>query len=279
MNEDVNIENEDDADALLSDIEKPTDETADQVTEPEAKQTIQEYALTIGGKEIKAPIEKVLKWASMGYDAPNKIGELNKALEGYKSKETQFKELEDKYGVVDKYVRENPQWWEHVQSQYQQLQQQQQAQPANPLIDQMAKRLESIEGLASTLQQEREAERAKQDDAKYMEEFESIKKQYPKIDLSTPDENGKSLEYKVLEYAQSNGIRKFTTAFRDFYHDELLKMSSEEAKEKVVNDKQSKSRLGILGVSSTPTKKISDSVKGKSYADLEREALQELGIA
>ena len=289
MNEQQDLipQTEDDADALLESIEQPAGEMPEPGVNPqqEAAQANQasEFAFTVGGKEIKLDLakdrEKLIRWAQQGYEAPNKIGELNKTLEGYKSKEQQFKEWQERFGPVDEYVRQNPEWWSHVQSQYEQLQAQRQADPNNPIIDQLAKRLEGLEGLASSLQTERQAERAKLDDQKYMEEFQTIQKQYPKIDFATPDESGKSLEYKVLEFANTKGIKEFTTAFKAYHHDELMKLAAEEAKEKVIQDKQSKSKLGILGMSPTPTRRISDSVKGKSYADLEREALAELGLA
>lgn len=271
-----------DVDSLLSDISSPNDES---MTDPGAKpqqdaaqQAIQEFSFKTGGREVKAPIDKILRWAEQGYDAPNRIGELNKTLESYKSKEQQFKELQQKYGPVDEYVRQNPDFWNHVTQSYEQQMAQAQQNPLHPVVGELQKRLEGLEGIAQSFQAERQQAQAQQEDTQYMSELSAIQKQYPSIDLSTPDESGKSLEYKVLEYANQNGIKKFTTAFRDFYHDELVKRASEEAKEKVINDKQSKSKLGILGISATPTRRVSDSVKGKSYNDLTNEALAELGL-
>lgn len=282
-------QNEDEVDSLLDSISTPADESA---VEPGAKpQTQQEqaqqqaaidFAFTVGGKEIKLDLtkdrDKLIRYAQQGYEAPNKIGELNKTLEGYKSKEQQFKDWQTKFGPVDEYVRKNPQWWDHVQSQYQALQTQRQNDPVMSVVEQLKQEVEGLKGVASTYQQQEAQRVAVREDAEYMNEFQSIQKQYPKIDFSTPDQMGKSLEYKVLEYAAQNGIKKFTTAFRDFHHDELLKLREEEAKEKVISDRQSKSKLGILGISPTPSRKTSDTVKGKSYGDLEREVLAELGI-
>lgn len=274
-----------DVDSLLSDIEAPNNEA---LIEPGAQQPAQaaqqaaDFAFTVGGKEIKLDLmkdrEKLIKWASMGYEAPGKIGELNKKLEGYTQKETQFKEWQDKYGPVDDYVRQNPEFWNHVTQSYQQQLAQQQQNPLHPVVGELQKRLEGLEGIAQTFQSERQAQIAKQQDSEYTQEFTTIQKQYPKIDFSTPDESGKSLEYKVLEYASQKGIKEFTPAFRAFYHEELVKHAAEEAKEKIINDKQSKSKLGILGISPTRTTRISDNVKGKSYNDLTNEALAELGL-
>ena len=132
---------------------------------------------------------------------------------------------------------------------------------ANPLLQDFQTLKQQVQELA----QYKNAVVERQEDQAYIGELESIKKQYPKIDLATPDETGKSLEYKILEHAQQNGIKKFSIAFKDYMHDELLKLKEEEAKEKLIKDKNAKSKLGILDVSTTPTKSKQIYQKGKSY--------------
>lgn len=271
---------EEQADSLLESIEQPAHEMANtQEMKQEPPPPVQEYEFEHSGKKIKAPVDKLLKWASQGYDAPNKIGELNKELQTWRQKESQFKELESKYGDVDNYVRQNPEWWNYVKSQYEQ---QQQAQQQNPLFSELSalkNELNEVKSFKSQVEQEKIQQKIKEEDSAYLNQLEQIKKTYPTVDLITPDPmTGKSLEYKVLEFANEKGIKDFDVAFKAFYHDELMRMREESAKEKLAQDKISKSKLGILGISSTPTKKISDSVKGKSYNDLEREIREEYGL-
>ena len=270
---------EDDADAILDSIAEPSSSDQFEQVPPPAQEAAKEYAFTVGGKEIKAPIDKIIRWAEMGYDAPNKIGSLQKEIESWKQKETQIKEMEERYGVVDKYARENPQWWQHAQSSYEQ--QQNQLSENNPLVSTINELKEQLSGLSSfkdQILQEKQQMQAMQDDEAYMKEFEAVRAQHPGIDLVTPDESGKTLEYKILEHAQRNGINKFTTAFRDMMHDDLMKSSEEKAKEKLMSDRVSRTKLGILGASPTPKTRSAEYSKSKSYADLEREALEELGI-
>lgn len=232
----------------------------------------QEYSITVGGKEVKGTIEQLQKWASMGYDAPNRIGQLQKQLEGWKQKETQLSELQKKYGAVDDYVRQNPQWWDFVSKQYEQLNQS--MSENNPLLQE----LNSLKATVQDLAQYKNQIVTQQEDSAYNEELNAIKKQFPKLDFSTPDENGKSLEYKVLEHAKQNGINKFTAAFRDFYHDELMKIKAEEAKEAVIKDKQAKSKLGVVSVSPQPSTTKTLDHRGKSYNQLAEEALKMYGL-
>jgi len=263
------------ADALLESISNPKEDT--EKAQAESKPP-EEYSFNYEGKEIKAPMDKLLKWASQGYGAPNRIGELNKQLGEWKQKESHLNELKTKYADVDNYVRQNPQWFEAVNQQYQQAlaKQNQSAQMENhPLMNEFAGLRKQVDELSNY---KNEIIRT-QEDQKYTHDFELLQKANPKVDFVTPDENGKTLEYKVLEYAQQNGINNFKTAFRDFYHEDLLKLKELEAREKVVTDRVGKTKLGILGISPTPTKRHTESVKGKSYDDLMREAKEELGIS
>ena len=274
MIENVETQNDDtDVDALLASIDKPEGEQEQVVETPK----VQEYTFKVNGKEIKAPIEKVLRYAEQGYEAPNRIGELNKKLSDLTTREKQLLELEQRYKSVDEHVRKNPDWWAHVQSQYTQTKQ---TQDPNQMaaLDPLKQEIDSLKQSFQTIEQEREHNRIAKEDEALKSELADIKKAYPKVDFDTKDSEGKSLEFKVLQYAVDNGIRKFTTAFRDLYHDELLKMKEESVKEKFVSEKQAKTKLGILDVSSTPTRKVDSYSKSKTWNDLERDALRELGI-
>lgn len=281
------VNTEEQADELLESIEQPQDtpmheEKPDPQGEKEGKKSAQEiadeHAITVGGKEIKATIDKIKRWAEMGYEAPNKLGALQKQLEEYKAKEATLSELEKKYGEVDKYARENPQWLETIMTAYQNRDQQPGQQgPAKEIVE-LQNQMKEILTLKETLMAERQAAKAKQDEEAYFKDFNEIKEKYKDIDLESPGEDGKTLEFKILEHAQKNNIPNFKTAFRDYMHDELLSRTEQKAKEKVVSDRVAKSKLGILGTSPTPKTVVKDYVKGKSYNDLEQEALQELGI-
>lgn len=291
INENEVPTNEDEVDALLGSIEEPSDSASTDPGADDAKQSAaaQDFAFTVGGKEVKVDLnkdrEKLIRWAQQGYEAPNKLGELNKQLQAWtakeqawKTQEAKVKEYQDKYEGVDKYIRENPQWWSTVQAEFQKAQSGAQGQAVDPRFDTLKQEIDGLKQVAQTYQERVQQQQMQQEDAKYIEEFNTVQKQYPKIDFVSPDETGRNLEYKVLEYAQEKGIREFTAAFKAFHHDELVKLAQEEAKQKVISDKQSKTKLGILGISSTPTPRKTDSVRGKSYNDLAGEALEELGL-
>lgn len=272
---------EDQATALLNEVNGDIPQETPQ--EPAAP----DYSWTLKhtGNEIKLDWlkdrEKIQKWAEMGYDAPNKIGSLSKELESWKSKESQYKQMDQKYGEIDGYVRQNPKFWDHVVETYKNKDQMlnDQSNPLAQTVQSLQAKLDEAMAKINDVDQFRTTLQTQQEDKEYLQAFENIKKQYPKIDFSTPDESGKSLEYKVLEHAQKTGINSFQTAFRDFYHDELRKMYEEEAKEKVSKEKLKNTKLGLLGISEAPITKRSNDTKGKSYNDIERSIIEEYQLS
>src|SRR5258708_4238441 len=67
----------------------------------EAEQTPQEYTLKVGGKEVKAPLDKVLQWAQMGYDYPQKTAQFRQEQEAFQKQRQEFegkwKDLETRW--------------------------------------------------------------------------------------------------------------------------------------------------------------------------------------
>ncbi len=94
------------------------------------------------------------------------------------------------------------------------------------------------------------------------------------------DETGLTLEMRVLNHAQENGINSFRAAFRDFNHEKLVAIAASKAREDATKKRQMDAKNGLLGVSSTPMKGVqsAQNVKNKSYNDLVNEAKAELGI-
>lgn len=271
-----------DVDSLVEGIETPSHDIPMSAPPKEAPPAPQEYSFKAGGQEIKAPVDKILKWAQMGYEAPNRLGELNTKLQEYEGKIKGYTELDQKlsqYQEVDNYIKQNPQWWAQVQEQYSQAKQQQLANdPVAQKLQQYEDKFKQYDQLIESQRQERISQQRQQEDSRLREDIESIRKQYSNLDFSSPDESGKSLEYKVLEHANANGIPNFKAAFRDFYHEELIKMAQEKGKEAVAKDIQKKTKLGLLGESSAPKKQMSavQNVRSKSYDAILNEALDEI---
>lgn len=281
-NNESNNLTDDQMDALIEGEGSSSDIPMSEEGQEPTQEQIQEYTLKVGGKEIKAPLDKVLQWAQMGYNYPQKAQELNAQQQKWAEERAQWenkiKEYESKwtpYKEVDEFASKNPDWWARVQEAYKQQIAQSES---NPEIAKLKEELQEIKNFKQEILSKEESQARAKEDEMLSSEIESIRKQYPNIDFDTPDENGETLEMKVLKHGIENDIKSFKTAYRDYYHEHLVNRAREEGKEVVAKEVQKRTKLGILGESSKPTKglKVAQNVKAKSYNDLVREALDEL---
>ena len=259
---------------------EPAQETAQEQAQREA-----EYEYSASGKQIKEPISKILQRASQGYHYAQQMEDYNKRNQELNSKYKNYNE-------IDEYAKTNPDWWNHVESNwknrqgFQPDQVQGENQPAEidpsikKFLDPIQKELSELKNFKSELAAREELKRVEQEDLALKSEIESIQKIYPGVDFKTPDAEGKSLELRVLEHAQREGISKFKVAFNDYYLDQIKSLEYERGKEIIAKDQQRKTKLGLLGSSPTPTKQVSrpTDYKNTSYGNLADEALQEMGL-
>jgi hypothetical protein len=253
-----------------------SDNVSDQSSEiPMTAESEAEYEYQALGKSIKEPISMILKRASQGYDYSQK-------MQDYNSKMNEFSAKYKTYDEIDRYAQENPEWWNHVTTSFSQRSIPNQSQEFNQAHDSTLNdpRLDKFESFMNEFMMEKKNKEREEADRRLNEEIDNVKKQYSTIDFNQYDDQGKSLEKKVLEYAVENGIKSFKTAFRDFYHDELVKRASIDGKSAAAKEVQRNTKMGLLGRTEAPTKGISmaNNVRTKSYSDLTQEALNELGI-
>lgn len=272
----------------------PMERQPEPAAQPQAQPAAQEVEFTWNGKAVKAPWDKAKQWASQGYDYAQKMSAFNEARTAFEAERNSHKELIDRYREVDEYVKTNPQWWDHINSAYQQARGQvaraEAAQgggdlPANhPLMQKLAgleSKLSELSQFKETVVQKETLQQREQEDTALTADIQTIREQYPHLDWKTADESGQNLELRVMKHALDHDIKNFKTAFRDYMHDELLKRAEEKGKEAVAKDRQKQTKLGLLGTSPAPKRGVSEvsDLKSKNYNDIEREIKEELGIA
>ena len=234
---------------------------------PEVAPEPKTFTYKAAGKDVTETEDMVLKRASMGYDYSQKMDNFKSQQEQFDIKQAQLNELQNKWGPIDEYAKNNPEWNDRVQQAWKQ--EQEQKNPTDIL---------ALKGEMQEMKEFFNQQKAWHDDQALGVEIGQLQQKHPGIDFSATDVNGKSLEYKVLEHAKLNGIKQFTTAFRDFYHDQLIAQAREEGKSSLVQTTQQQRREGFIGTTPTPTQGISQAqdLRNKSYDDLAREALAEL---
>lgn len=274
-----------DADQLLNQIEGQEGPSApqDSQAEPAAPSTPSEFEFDWNGKQIKVPYTdpRLKQWVQQGYDYPQRMAELNQARTKWEQERQEFENKVSPYKTIDEYARQNPEWWAYVENQWQSRQQQGAAQPGSPIDPEIKNQLKELSEFKKSIEEERAIQQRQKEDSVLDQEVKSIREQYKNLDWDTLDpKTGYTLEQRILDHAMQNGIKSFRAAFRDYNHENLLRLEKERALEGYTKENQKRTKLGLLGSSPTPLKGIrpAENVKTKSYDDLFREAKEELGI-
>lgn len=270
-----------DIDAIAEQVEQSTnseipmsEDVPRETSEQSPEEALQEFKFNAYGKEIKVPYNdpRINQWLSMGYEAPNRFGELNKRIQ---ESQKQLQEWQNKYQTlegsfntyrdVDNWAKANPQQWQSLTEAWRQ--QVSQMNPAQ-LPPEVQQKLEQHDQILTQFQQEQVARRHQAEDQALGTEIESIRKSYPNLDFDAPDQTGRSLEYRILEYATQNGIPSFRAAFRDYCFDQLTKKAEEQGREKVSRTMSQTTKAGLLGRDPAPKRSSQADITGKNYDPL-----------
>lgn len=277
----ANIESTGSADGGVVGVAPP----ASNATAPQSDPELIEY-VTDGGKTVKETLEMLKKRASMGYHYAQRMEALKAREAEINGSAEKFKSLQ-RWQEYNDFAEKNPAWAKHVEQSWEQrealLQSQGAEDPNSPLhaeLNSVKQQLGEVSQFLGSLKAEREQQQRASEDSALNSEIKSIRERYPDTDFDLADETGKSLEYRILEHAAQNGIKSFKTAFHDFYHDHLIKMREDKAKESVLREQQKNKKAGIIGVTDAPTKGLNrvQNTRAKSYDQLAQEAMAELGL-
>lgn len=260
------------------------------------QQQVQEFAYTARGKEIKEPIDVILKRASMGYDYAQLMQQHKQREAELAQKEQMLKETEGRWKPYDEYAKSNPQWADFVKSQWDARFNQQQWQPQfqQPGLDggqgqqqaslppEIAHKLGQIDSFISQIQAEKHAAAQAESDLALNNAIEATQKRFPEFDLRATDPvTGESLEMQVLQHAQLHGINSFEAAFKDKFFDQIIERRAMKAKEDAAKALTSNVKKGFLGQSNQPMVQQNlgnPAIKARSYHELMDIAGKELGF-
>lgn len=228
-----------------------------------------------GKKIVPDSPDKVKRWASQGYDYAQKM----EAFKKQQAEVNQTAKSYDKYKTIDEYVKKDPQWWSFVEEQYNNR-----LASEDPVVQRVKGMLEEklapYEQILAQKQQQEQEVKIKNEDNALVTEIKSIREKYSNLDFDSPDADGKSLEYRVLEHGASKGFPSFKSAFLDFYHDQLEKMWESRGREAVAKGAQAQAKTGF-SVSTSPSKPKKETAfdpRGKSWQETYQSALSELNL-
>ena len=239
-----------------------------------------------GGKKINEDLQTILRRASQGYHYAQRLNEVNTREADWKEKLQKAEELNGKWSRFDEYAQKNPEWYTHWEQAWlnrdknpSQLQDPSALDESriNALLEE---RLKPFSQYMTEIEQQKVAQSRNDEDRALEEQVKSIRTKYSDIDFDATDpESGKSLEYKVLEFGVQNGIKSFDTAFKAFYHDQLVKREVERSKANASTERQENAKAGIIERRSTPSKSgPTPNLKSMSWDQATEFAAKSLGI-
>lgn len=260
---------------------------------PETPKEPQKYKYQANGREVEESIDQILKRASLGYNYAQRAEELNKREADYKTKDERIKQL-SRWEEYDNYAKANPQWNEHVQSMWekrdQQLADKQEGLQANDpyraelqkLRDEITQKFNPVNEFVEHLKSQQQQQVQVHQDRQFDSEVKLVRDGFPTVDFDQADEQGRSLEYRVLNHMVSNKIPSFKAAFLDLHHVQLADRIKQETLEQHAKDQKDASKKGLLGRSPTPKTGKSNLSNGQlrnlSYDQLGEMMKQELGL-
>jgi len=265
-----------------------------QQSAPTPKQ-VQEFSYQARGKEIKEPIDVILKRASMGYDYAQLMQQHKQRDSELAQREQRVQESEGRWKPYDDYANQNPQWADLVKSQWEgrfnqqqnwqsgQQQQGQEGMQHNPqLPPEFAQKMDQIDTFINQMKAEKQAAAIAESDMALNSAIEATQKMFPEFDLRATDPiSGESLEMQVLQHAQLNGINSFQAAFKDKFFEQILERRAMKAKEDTAKNFTSNVKKGFLGQSNEPMMKNNfgnQAVKSRGYHELMDIAAKEMGF-
>lgn len=270
-----------DVDALLADINAPKPGISDAgpeapaaPPEPPAWNGEEWKIKSASGEVVPDSREKLLLWAGQGHTFSQRMAELNRThsrrMADLEKTESKYKGY-DNYVKVDEYARQNPQWWQFVEQNWNNRSSwnanpQQPGQQA-PIDPQLLERLSTTESALNKIQERYALEEQGRHDKLLTDEIEAIRKQYPTIDFNSIDESGESLEFRILKHANDNNIPSFKVSARDYLHDKLIELAKADSKEAINKQTQQQVKKGVLGTTPVPTKGLKTADKRISWND------------
>lgn len=277
-------------DANSAPVETGTAETGSSTqstkTEPQKSWWVEkikdEVEYTANGKPIREPLEMVLKRASQGFNYSQHMDDFNKKIAEFEQNRQKWEAINKKWEPYEQYAQQNPDYNKFLEEQWAKRDAWQQgllADPDNPMTSVVLKLQEQIESLKNDFGSKFESFQAQKEETALDNEIKSVKTNFNDIDFDQRDEFGKTLEFRVLEHATKNGIKTFGAAFKDFYHDELIKRAESRTKEQLLKDARDKKAAGIIGGKPTPASQNANqnvNHKNLSYDQLSKIAIQEL---
>jgi hypothetical protein len=238
--------------------------------------------ITVNGEKIVVDDEsKYDQWAQQGRHYSQQMAELNEQKAAWEAEKAEMDRRLSQYSDVDSYAKENPDWWNHVETNFNNRNAEALTPEIKAALDPVLQDFGEMKSFVNKIQIERQEEIAKKEDEALKGEVANLSKEYPEIDFTAADQAGQSFELQILKHAEAQGIPSFRAAFLDYHQGQLQTIYEARGRKAAEDAIAQRNKAGILGRTPAPTKAVGDVLqnpKSKSDRDVLQEAAEQLGI-
>jgi len=273
------------ADDIMAAVERGDDPSQLRVApEPQAETPAQSFRkeITVNGEKIVVDDEaKYDQWAQQGRHYSQQMAELNQQRQAWEQEKADMQSRLNRYQEVDSYAKENPEWWNHVEQNYNSRDAGQLTPEIKAALEPVLKDFSEVKEFANKLQIERQEELAKKEDEALKQEVSNLSKEYPEIDFTAAGQDGQSFELQILKHAEAQGIPSFRAAFLDYHQGQLQKIYEARGRKAAEDAIAQRAKQGILGRTQAPTQANTDMLvnpRNKSWDDVLSEAKEAMSI-
>lgn len=267
-------------------LEAPTEQegnadSASESPEPQVEQSGSKFVLKHKGKEIELDPEKATAYAQKGYDYETKMRDFKVRKKLYEQEIEKQKNMYGELAEINEFAKQNPAFEQLIQREWAKIQSGQQIEVApEDKVTLLESRLNQVMDKLSSQEEQLTAKQEAELEAAQETAIESYKDQYKDFDWETKDENGATLEDRIMQNMIDKGVKDFQIMADHVLKNELLARQQMEAKRKIGKQLQHSNKHGLGQVTSQSQQKTSKAkdIGNKSYDDLVAEGLAELGI-
>lgn len=262
-------------------IDNTTFDTTENSSPEVTQNAAGDFVINHKGKEITLDADKARSYAQQGYDYSKKMHQLRVDRKLFEQETEKTRQELQELQEINAFAKENPAFEQLIQREWAKVQAGGQLEVSpedkNMILE---SRLNQVLERLNAQEQAINARKTAEIEAKQEGAIESYKQKHSDFDWNTKDENGATLEDRIMQSMIDKGIKDFEIMADHVLKKELMVKEAMQAKEQVARKIQTahKQGLGAVTNKSQLAAKKAENVSAKSYDDLVLEGLKELGI-
>jgi hypothetical protein len=237
-------------------------------------------ALIHKGKELSMDDDKYRMYAQQGYDYNTKMHQARVDRKLFDQERDTFQTKMGNLQAIDDYAKANPAFEQLINREWAKVQAEGYQPDAQSDVQLLQSQVRTLMDQVTGQNQVNENRRVAELEAGPETSITDYKSEHSQMDWATKDAEGNSLEDRITHAMLDNGVKNFNIMADSFLMKEIQSRGAIASKEAAAKNIQKANKLGLGKVTQDPTAgvKSSEDIGNKTYDQLLKEGLLELGI-